>query len=103
MTKLLVVSALVAAPAFADPALAMQTEVDPGFMQWKRGALAAWNRKVEREARLDSLGRSQATGIAASEGSQPSEAPSGGVLSAEQVAAYARGAGFPEDVIPTMV
>lgn len=34
---------------------------------------------------------------------EPMPSYSGGVLSAEQVASYARGAGFPESVIPTMV
>jgi hypothetical protein len=86
--------------ALADPALAHQTEVDFKTMEWKRAGLARWDRKM---ARLERRAYEQ---VAPEETSAPNPVISGhtgGVLTASQVASYARGAGFPEDVIPTMV
>jgi len=80
-----------------------QTEVDQHEMQWRRAGRAEWNREVRRQARLDALAAAEAAAQAeAAEEAVPTSYPTG-VLSAEEVAAYARGAGFPESVIPTMV
>ena len=90
----------------ATPALAYPTEVDPGELRDKRLATV---RHYRQEARLERERRQAEAEAAAEPQAQAAEdAPTtaaypSGVLTAEQVASYARAAGFPESVIPTMV
>lgn len=99
--SMLVLAALIG----TGPAYAYQTEVDQHEMQWRRQGRAEWNREVRRQERLERERLEAAAEESASSvisnpdnGSYPS-----GVLSAEQVAGYARAAGFPEDVVDEMV
>lgn len=65
----------------------------------------AYLHRYIRHLRKSTTPISVATPSSAPSSSTSGSAPtySGGVLSASQVASYARGAGFPESVIPTMV
>lgn len=96
--KVLVFVAVLLAPT---PALAYQTEADPGELHDKR------TDAIEREARRDRQAARERQEEARSTVEAPESVPAptypAGVLTADQVASYARGAGFPEDVIPTMV
>lgn len=90
----------------ATPALAYPTEVDPGELRDKRLATVRhyrWLENVREEQR-----REERQALAALDKPSPGSSPPAptypsGVLTAEEVASYARGAGFPENVIPTMV
>lgn len=91
-----------------NPATAFQTEVESREMFFKRRGLIRWNRQVIREAeeaaeraRQEALNQPDPVEESASVPSTP--AVSFGCLSSEQVASYARGAGFPESAVPTMV
>ena len=93
--------------ATVTPALAMQTEVDPQTMYRKRIAKVEWDERQQRARERQAEVAREAAAAASVDAPEPvapepATYPSG-VLSAEQVAGYARGAGFPEDVIPTMV
>ncbi len=74
-------------------------------MEWRRQSLARWNDEVERRAKLSVEGTNQPTapGATLEAGGPPVPSTTIGVLTAAQVASYARAAGFPEDVIPVMV
>ena len=85
--------------AIMPTATALQTEVDPQTMEWKRKGLARWEHKKDR---MEAEAAERAAAEEAEQAPVTASYPSG-VLSAAQVAAYARGAGFPESVISTMV
>lgn len=102
-------------PVVNDPAHAMQTEIRQRKVQQMREGLALWNRKVERMERLEAkraaaeaareAAEAERTLSARTDTATPTAAPSYsfGVLSAEQVASYARAAGFPEYHVDDMV
>lgn len=93
--------------AIVPTATAYQTEVDPQTMEWKREGLARWvrehKREMEREAQAALLADAAVEEAHGSVGGEVGGAVVAGCLSEEQVASYARGAGFPESVIATMV
>lgn len=89
--------------ATMTPALALQTEVDPQTMHFKRIGKVRWDERQQRERERQAEAAEAQTASASVATAEPVVAYPSGVLSAEQVASYARGAGFPEDVIPTMV
>jgi hypothetical protein len=102
MAKVVLTAALVITTA--TPSLAFQTEIRQRKVQQMREGLAAWNHEVERrrlEEREVGGDLKGTVGLATTAPDLTTYA--GGVLSAEQVASYARGAGFPESVIPTIV
>src|SRR5262245_54893581 len=90
--------------ATAAPASAHQTEVTQKQMRWKRAGLIEWNREVARRER-QRLAAIEAAEVESAEPDATQAAPTfnPGALSAEQIASYLRGAGFPESVISTMV
>lgn len=107
MAKVLLTAAVIVATA--TPALGFQTEIRQRKVQQMREGLAAWNHEVERRrivaARPSSTEEHPPSSAEGSGFDSPGRAATyaGGVLSAEQVASYARGAGFPESVIDEMV
>jgi len=98
--------------ALGGTAQAYRTEVHQREQQQRHLALVRWDRHV---ARLERLEAKRAAEEAAREAAEAAAEPattaapapipsySGGVLSSTQVANYARGAGFPENLISTMV
>ena len=79
----------------ATPALAYPTEVDPGELRDKRLATVRHYRQETRErAEARQPSPTPASGSALPRVSAPTPGP---------IAAYLRAAGFPEEVIPTMV
>lgn len=105
--KLIAAISFLAFLASSDPALAYPTEVDPGELRDKRLATVRHYRWLERQAERENVGGGVAPAPSdrTSSAAAPLPPPTypSGVLTSEQVASYARGAGFPESVIPTMV
>lgn len=99
MAKRLVLAAVLVGAG--GPAQAFQSEIDPQLAERNRENRIAFHREQERAARLAAA----AATVTPAPITVPPSFPTytGGVLSSEQVASYARGAGFPESVIPTMV
>lgn len=111
----IVIATTILAGVTAAPAYALQSEVEqqqsirtPRWIDHKR---EVWLTKV-RAQRLRERAEARAAARAAEAAAAEEEAAatttdyssySGGVLSADQVASYARAAGFPESVIGTMV
>lgn len=69
-------------------------------LHWYKQKTVRLNRQIERLTRPTSNDTSPAPSTSSSFSSTPTHT---GCLSAEQVASYARGAGFPESAIPQMV
>lgn len=97
-------TALALVVVMATPAGAYRTEVDQQVQQQRHERLVKWHRWQDILERRERRAAREAAQEAAAAPSTPSAPPSTfGWLSAEQVASYARGAGFPESVVPTMV
>jgi hypothetical protein len=106
MAKVVLTAALVITTA--TPSLAFQTEIRQRKVQQMREGLAAWNHEVERReqawrARVEVREDASSEGPAVGAPPRPPSTYSGGVLTADQVASYARGAGFPEYHVDDMV
>ncbi len=108
MKRVLIAVALVAPLFNPISALAIQTDVNHREVSIHRRWLIEWTKEAKREARLEAKREAALADVeTASESTVGGEAVPGavvaGCLTASQVASYARGAGFPEGVISTMV